>query len=422
MSEAPATPSFDIAIVGGGMVGASLAVALQGLPLRIAVIEAVPVASAAQPSFDERTTALSNGSRRILETLNVWPDVAAAATPIAKIHVSDQGRFGFARIDAAEQGLSAMGFVVPNRALGAALWARLADSAMIRRFCPGQVLRVTSGDRAVELDVLEGGVETTLRAQLVVAADGANSAVRAAVGVAAEARDYGQTAIITTVLPQRFHDHVAYERFTPSGPMALLPLSDGRCTLVLTLEPLMAKATMTWSDDEFLAEVQTRFGFRLGRFLKVGRRVPYPLSLTRSTATSGGRCVIIGNAAQGLHPVAGMGFNLGLRDVASLAELVAERCRSAGGDPREVDNSADLGDARLLAAYDAWRAADRGGIIAFTDGLVRVFSNPLGAVQRLRNLGLLAFDICPPAKTALSRLSTGAAGRVPKLARGVALT
>jgi 2-octaprenyl-6-methoxyphenol hydroxylase len=409
---------FDIAIVGGGMVGASLAVALEGLGVRIALIEAIPHDSASQPSFDERTTALSNGSRRILETLGIWPAVSSAATPIAKIHVSDQGRFGFARIEAAEQGLAAMGYVVPNRALGSALWSPLANTGStasneyLRIFCPAQVRRVTVGDHAVELDVSRGESESTIKAHLVVAADGVHSAVRSAFGVAAEVRDYDQTAVITTVLPQRFHEYVAYERFTNSGPLALLPLSDGRCTLVLTLKPAMAESALAWSDEEFLAEVQRRFGFRLGRFLKVGRRVPYPLSLSRSRSTSAGRCVIVGNAAQGLHPVAGMGFNLGLRDVASLAELIAEH-RSAG--------HADLGDATMLRVYDAWRAADRGGIIAFTDGLVRIFSSPLGVVQRLRNFGLLAFDVLPPAKAALSRLSTGAAGRIPKLARGVAL-
>ena len=401
---------YDIAIVGGGMVGASLAVSLEGLGLRIALIEAVPNDSASQPSFDERTTALSNGSRRILETLGVWETVSGAATPIRKIHVSDQGRFGFARVDAAEQGLAAMGYVVPNRALGSALWARLSRSESLRIFCPAHVTRVHSTDRAVELSISAG--TEVIEARLVVAADGAQSAVRSAFGVAAQVRDYEQTAVITTVLPQRFHEYVAYERFTPTGPMALLPLADGRCTLVLTLKPDVAQAALAWSDEEFIAEVQRRFGFRLGRFLKVGRRVPYPLSLTRSDRLSSGRCVIVGNAAQGLHPVAGMGFNLGLRDAASLAELVADRQRVP---------QPDLGDGTLQADYGAWRAADRGGIIAFTDGLIRVFSNPLGAVQHLRNLGLLAFDVLPPAKSALSRLSTGAAGRIPKLARGVAL-
>jgi 2-octaprenyl-6-methoxyphenol hydroxylase len=425
MTAQATSPAFDVAVVGGGMVGASLAVALAPLGLKVALVEAVPHDSASQPSFDERTTALSNGSRRILETLGVWAGVEASATPIRKIHVSDQGRFGFARIDAAELRLAAMGHVVPNRALGQALWSRLrattgattgtTTGAGVHIHCPAEVSRITLGKDRVTLEIAEGGAAATIDAKLVVAADGVHSTVRSAFGVDAEFRDYEQTAVITTVLPQRFHDHVAYERFTGSGPLALLPLDGGRCTLVLTLTRAMAESAMGWSDAEFLAELQRRFGFRLGRFLKVGRRVPYPLSLSRALRTSAGRCVIIGNAAQGLHPVAGMGFNLGLRDVATLAELIAERRHDRDFDP---------GASSLLAEYDAWRAGDRGGVIAFTDGLVRMFANPLRSVQRLRNLGLLAFDLLPPAKSALSRLSTGAAGggaRIPKLARGVAL-
>jgi len=409
--------TYDVAIVGGGMVGATLAVALAPLNLRVALIEAIPHNAAAQPSFDERTTALSNGSRRILEAIGVWSALDTAATPIAKIHVSDQGRFGFARIDAREQGLKAMGYVVANRALGSALWSRLS-SQETKVFCPAVLSGLTANDEAVKIEFAESGAKIAIDAKLIVAADGTQSVVRSAFGVAAEVRDYGQTAVITTVLPQRFHDNVAYERFTPEGPLALLPLDGGRCTLVLTLAKDAAQSALAWSDQEFLAEVQRRFGFRLGRFLKVGRRVPYPLSLTQSERTSAPRCVIIGNAAQGLHPVAGMGFNLGLRDVASLAELIAENARGAA-DARKY---ADPGNAQLLHEYDAWRRADRGGVIAFTDGLVRMFSNPSSVVARVRNLGLLAFDLLPPAKSALSRLSTGGGGRVPKLARGVALT
>jgi 2-octaprenyl-6-methoxyphenol hydroxylase len=403
--------SFDVAIVGGGMVGATLAVALAPLNLRVALIEAVAHNAASQPSFDERTTALSNGSRRILETIGVWRAVNAQATPIAKIHVSDRGRFGFARIDASEQGLPAMGYVLPNRALGSALWS-LLPSPGIKIFCPAEVSGLAANEAAVKIEIAEAGAKIAIDAKLIVAADGAQSVVRSAFGVAAEVRDYNQTAVITTVLPQRFHDNVAYERFTPEGPLALLPLDGGRCTLVLTFAKDAAQSALAWSDQEFLAEVQRRFGFRLGRFLKVGRRVPYPLSLTQSDRTSAPRCVIIDNAAQGLHPVAGMGFNLGLRDAACLAELIAENLAS----------DADPGSAKLLSEYDAWRRADRGGVIAFTDGLVRLFSNPLSGVARLRNLGLLAFDLLPPAKSELSRLSTGGGGRVPKLARGVALT
>ena len=396
------------------MVGASLAVALAPLGLKVALVEAIPHDSASQPSFDERTTALSNGSRRILDTLDVWAGVDSSATPIRKIHVSDQGRFGFARIDAAEQGLAAMGYVVSNRALGQALWARLPAGAGVHIHCPAEVSRIQVGEGAVTLELAQGGAAVGIDTRLVVAADGVQSAVRRAFGVEAQSRDYEQTAVITTVLPQRFHDHVAYERFTASGPLALLPLEGGRCALVLTLNRNMAESVMRWSDAEFLAELQRRFGFRLGRFLKVGRRAAYPLSLTRAARTSAGRCAIIGNAAQGLHPVAGMGFNLGLRDAASLAELIAEHRQESGFD---------AGAPGLLAEYDAWRAADRGGVIAFTDGLVRLFANPLRVVQRLRNVGLLAFDLFPPAKAALSRLSTGAGAgaRVPKLARGVSL-
>ena len=405
--------SFDVAIVGGGMVGSSLAVALRPLGLKVALIEAVPHDAASQPSFDERTTALSNGSRRILETLAVWGEVSGAATPISRIHVSDRGRFGFARIDAAEQGLPAMGYVLANRSLGHALWSRIQVDPELRVFCPAHIEAVTPGAQSSELSIrVADRPPESIEARLVVAADGVQSAVRAAFGVDAETRDYAQTAVITTILPQRFHEHVAYERFTDEGPLALLPLADGRCTLVLTLARARVEAAMSAGDSEFLAEAQRRFGFRLGRFLKVGRRFAYPLALTQALRTSAARCVIVGNAAQSLHPVAGMGFNLGLRDVASVAELIADM---------RAEGMSDFGDPRLAAAYDDWRRGDRRAIVGFTDGLVRLFANPLGVVRMARNLGLLAFDLFPPAKSALSALSTGAAGRAPKLACGIAL-
>src|SRR6185437_1599739 len=267
-----------------------------------------------------------------------------------------------------------------------------------RVHCPAQVSSVAAGAHSVQLQgggTPSGGTaaDAAIEARLIVAADGVQSAVRGAFGVEAQSRDYGQTAVITTVLPQRFHDHVAYERFTDSGPLALLPLEGGRCALVLTLDRAAAEAAMSWSDVEFLGELQRRFGFRLGRFLKVGRRSQYPLSLTRALRTSAQRCAIVGNAAQALHPVAGMGFNLGLRDVASLAEIIADH---------RHEPQFDAGAAGLLAEYDAWRAADRRGVIAFTDGLVRLFASPLRTARGLRNAGLLAFDLLPPAKAALS--------------------
>jgi 2-octaprenyl-6-methoxyphenol hydroxylase len=401
--------AFDVAIVGGGMVGASLAVTLQPLGLRVALIESVPLQSDAQPSFDERTTALSNGSRRIFTGLGVWESIAAEAAPIRRIHVSDQGRFGFARIDARDEGVAALGFVVANRVLGAALWERLERNAGLEVFCPAQVDEVAAKTERVDLRLTRGdGSTCELTTRLLVAADGAQSSMRSILGIAATTWDYEQSAIVTNVATRKFHDHVAYERFTPTGPLAILPLADGRCTVVWTLAPDVAESTMHLSNEEFLAALQERFGFRLGRFTKVGRRHSYPLALTRAEERVGTRVVIIGNAAQGLHPIAGQGFNLGLRDVATLAQVIAE-------------SSATLGEESMLARYDEWRRTDRRSVIAFTDGLIRLFNNPLGSVRAARDLGLLLFDLLPPAKSALSALSLGVTGRLPRLARGMPL-
>jgi 2-octaprenyl-6-methoxyphenol hydroxylase len=232
-------------------------------------------------------------------------------------------------------------------------------------------------------------------------------------GIGATIRDYRQTAVVTHVATGRFHDHTAFERFTPSGPIAVLPLApisadNSRCAVIWTLAPAAAQVMLQLDDAGFLAALQEKFGFRLGRLTRVGRRVAYPLALTQAEERVEHRCVIIGNAAQGLHPIAGQGFNLGLRDVATLAEVIAEA-------------PTDIGGAAMLERYDEWRRRDRRGIVAFTDGLVRLFASPLASVRALRNLGLLLFDLTPPAKSALSRLSLGMADRLPRLARGAEL-
>ena len=395
------------------MVGLSLAAALRGLPLDVVVVEPVPAGSDAQPSFDERTTALSNGSRRILEGLGVWARVASEATPIKHIHVSDRGRFAMARLSAEEQGVPALGHTITNRVLGLALAEACRPAARVDALCPATVSGVEPGDAAVRLTV-EGAWQGVLEARLVVAADGARSAVRTAFGIDATVWDYGQHALIANLVPERFHDFVAYERFTEDGPMALLPLSDGRCTVVWTLTPAAAEATMALDDHAFLAALQDRFGYRLGRFTRVGRRHSYPLSLTRSGRQVATRAVIIGNAAQGLHPIAGQGFNLGLRDVATLAEVIADDLRARGPD-------ADPGAAAVLQRYAEWRRSDRRTVIAFTDALVRVFANPLPPVRVARDASLLLFDLVTPAKHAFARVTMGLAGRLPRLARGVPL-
>jgi 2-octaprenyl-6-methoxyphenol hydroxylase len=410
--------SVDVAIVGGGLVGASLALALAQLQLKIALIEAAPFGGdqvdAVQPSFDDRSTALSNGSRRIFEQLGVWPLIERQATAIRRIHVSDRGRFGFARIDAKEQGLNALGFVVVNRVMGAALWRRLSEESSISLLAPAKVrsMHLQHDVQRIECE-LDGGIRI-VEAKLAIAADGARSTLRQAAGIGSSTWDYEQVALVTNVFSQHFHDHVAYERFTPSGPLALLPMTEGRSGLVWTFEPEVANEMAALPDAEFLARLQDTFGFRLGRFTRVGSRQLYPLALTRSDEYIAERLAIVGNAAQTLHPIAGQGFNLGLRDAVSLAEVLADgRAETAG--------SFDAGDGMWLQRYREWRAADRGNIVRFTDGLVRLFSQPLGPLKLLRNVGMLAFDLMPAAKDALSQLSLGAAGRIPRLARGARL-
>jgi 2-octaprenyl-6-methoxyphenol hydroxylase len=402
----------DLAIAGGGLVGASLALALAPTGLRIAVVEAVTPGAGGHPSYDERTTALANGTVRTFEVLGVWRHMRREATPIRRIHVSEQGRFGVARIDAAEQGLESLGCVLPNRVIGAALWEGLRSAAGVEIIAPANVISTTLEGDARVLAVEHDGMRLEIRARLVVAADGARSAVREQAGIASERWDYAQTAIATTMTAQRFHDHVAYERFTPDGPIAVLPLADGRCGVIWTRKPEEAVRLLALPDEEFLAEFQAAFGFRLGRMLKVGARHSYELAMSRSDRHVGPRIAIVGAAAQGLHPIAGQGFNIGLRDAACLAEVIADKL-AAG--------CADIGDSALLDAYAAWREQDQRRIVAFTDGLVRLFGTPLGMMRGLRSVGLLAFDMFPPAKAAMSRLSVGAAGRVPRLARGVPL-
>ena len=403
----------DVVIAGGGLVGASLALALTTLKLRVVLIEAHPVGSTDQPSFDDRSTALSNGSRRIFDAIGVWPLIEREATPIRRIHISDQGRFAFARIDAKEQRLQALGFVVTNRVMGAALWRRLQEES-VQVLAPARVISSeTKSDHRVVICETGSDATVTVEAKLVIAADGAKSVAREAAGIGSTSWDYGQHALVTNVFSQRFHDYVAYERFTTDGPLALLPMSEGRVGVVWTFAPAVAAQMQNLADQDFLARLQQAFGFRLGRFTRVGARHLYPLSLTRADEHIAARLAVVGNAAQALHPIAGQGFNLGLRDAASIAEVIADAIEAPG---RTGDF--DAGDALLLDRYRDWRAADRQRIVGFTDGLVRIFTQPLGPVKLARNIGLLAFDLLPAAKDALSQLSLGAAGRIPRLARG----
>jgi 2-octaprenyl-6-methoxyphenol hydroxylase len=400
----------DIAIVGGGMVGASLALALRGLGVDVVLVEGVAPGSGAQPSFDDRTTALGNASRRIFESLGIWGDIAPQAAGIRTIHVSDAGRFGFARLRAEEQGVDAFGYVVANRVIGTALWGRLSalssEGIVARVPATAEDIEV-SGEGAAFTLVGDASGRERVEARLLVAADGAHSAVRAAAAIEADVEDYDQVAIVANVAADRPHDGTAYERFTSTGPLAVLPLYDGSYGVIWSCRPADAAGVLSFDDGSYLRELQARFGWRAGRFVRVGRRVSYPLKLTRAVETTATRTVLIGNAAQALHPVAGQGFNLGLRDAAMLAEVIAN---ADGGD---------VGAPELLRRFAEWRAADRGGVVRFTDGLVKLFGSSRPGAWMLRNLGLLMFDLAPPAKSALARVSAGFGGPTPRLARGL---
>jgi len=399
---------WDVVIVGGGMVGASFALALRATKLRTLLIEGVPPDSSAQPSFDERTTALGNGSRQIFESLGVWNAMAADASAIRSIHVSDAGRFGVARLDAREQGVPAFGYVVPNRTIGRVLWRELREAPNITLVVPAQVKAATLSEEFVELEVLaEGGTEC-IRAAVAVAADGAGSVLRASAGIDADIEDYEQVAIVVNAATERPNTGEAFERFTPSGPLAVLPTAGGGYTVVWAVRPERAAELTALDDAAFAAELLAEFGWRVGRWTRVGRRHTYPLALSRAAETVAGRVVLIGNAAQALHPVAGQGFNLGLRDAATLAEMLAAPAAAP-----------DFGE--LLARFAAWRAEDRKGVTRFTDGLVKLFGSDLPGMGLVRNFGLLLFDMSPAAKRALSRVSWGFAGRMPRLARGLPL-
>jgi 2-octaprenyl-6-methoxyphenol hydroxylase len=403
------TVQYDVVIAGGGMVGASMARALQPLGLRVLVVEAVARGEPHQPSFDERSTALSRGTRKAFAAMQLWDTVAPHVTPIEAIHVSDRGRFGFCRIEAAEQRVDALGYVIVNRLLGQVLEATLADLGddLAR---PARIESIETGGDSVSVTLDSDGDRRVVTTRLLIAADGGRSTVRALCGIGHRRTDYEQVAITGNLLTSKPHGNVAYERFSTDGPIALLPFTDRRSAFVWTLPPDRAEETLGLDDARFLSSFQRAFGWRLGRFSRVGARASYPLALTEADALRAPRTVLIGNAAHGLHPVAGQGFNLGMRDVAALAEVIADA----------LDAGEDIGADRVLEEFVSWRRGDQRKVVGFTDTLVRLFGDD-GLLATARDAGMLGLDVLPGAKRAFARHTMGLAGRLPKLSRGVAL-
>lgn len=399
---------FDVIIAGGGLTGASLALALESGASRIALIEAVPPAANNQPSFDDRGLALALSSQRILRGLGAWETLSSVATPVEHIHVSDQYHFGVVRLHAQELRLPALGYIVHARALGNALMQKINTTPAIEFICPARVTGVAAGPGHTEVTLVRNGQESTITGRLLVAADGACSQIRAMLGIGASLKDYQQTAIVTNVTPDKAHGNTAWERFTTDGPVALLPLADNRCSVVFTVNSADAERYLAMDESDFLASLQSRFSSRLGVFRQLGARTCWPLQFIMATEQVRERVVLLGNTAHTVHPNGAQGFNLCLRDAAGLAEVLVPVLRRSG----------DPGELHLLQKYHASRTTDQKRVVCFSDGLATVFYSDLPHKILLRNFGMLLLNFCPPWKRLLARMGTGLHGRQPALVRG----
>lgn len=387
------------------MVGVTLALLLAREPgLHITLVEAITLPALQpgeplpyRPSFDARNTALSRRTVATYRELGLWDELQAHATPIHQIHISERGRFGMARLVAEEENVESFGQVIENAWLGLVLLRALKACANVTVLDGVTLTGITPGEKAVTAQLQRGDSRFAITTPLLVAADGAQSQCRMLLGVAAETTPYHQVALVTTVATSLPHQNIAYERFTDSGPFALLPLPEERRALVWTLPEGEEKALIECSDEIFLEKLQAAFGKRAGRFVKTAKRFAYPLALTVAHTQALPRAVVLGNAAHSLHPVAGQGFNLCLRDCLALTQRLHQAHRKGN----------DLGDFALLRDYEAAREQDQLNVIRFSDGIVRGFSNSIPGLTLARNAGLVTFDLLPAAKQMLARYAMG---------------
>jgi 2-octaprenyl-6-methoxyphenol hydroxylase len=410
---------YDIVIIGGGMVGASLACALlpvaDRLAINIAVVESYPLPEeknlSYQPSYDARATALAYGSRSIYEQMGIWDILKTHISAIKNIHVSDKGHFGVTRLNAEKEGVPALGYVVENHWLGRVLLDHLrqADTARLDFICPAEVTDVQYGSEQMGVTLSSNGEIKNVTCELVVMADGGRSSLREKMGISYTETTYDQHAIIANVSPDKPHQNVAYERFTDRGPMALLPLEDEggfhRAGLVWTVPDDSVDEVLGLDDQAFTALLHDRFGYRAGNFIKIGERHSYPLKLTLADEQVRRGLVVLGNAAHSLHPIAGQGYNLALRGVVGLADKLIQ-ARKDGGN---------LGDLDLLQSFYNQQRSDQERTIGFSDRAMKLFSNNNPLLSLGRNFGLQLLDVCPPAKTAFARSAMGLDMPAPEL-------
>ncbi|HEX6957635.1 MAG TPA: UbiH/UbiF/VisC/COQ6 family ubiquinone biosynthesis hydroxylase [Ferrovibrio sp.] len=413
MTDSPDIQAFEVAIVGGGLAGLTQGIALAAHGISVAVIDREDPDRALGAGFDGRVSAIALASQRMLDAIGLWRHVGAAQ-PMWDIRVSDGDSLLFLHYDHAAIGDQPFGYMVENRIMRQAQQAALEHLPLLKLFAPMGVSRIARGmpgsGRAAELELGDG---TGLHCRLVIGADGRQSMVREGAGIRTMRWSYEQTGIVCTVAHELPHEGAAQERFLPAGPFAILPMTDDaegrhRSSLVWTEPTARAAAIMALPDVAFDAEMRRRFGSGYGEAHVVGPRWSYPLTFLHAERYTDHRLALIGDAAHGIHPIAGQGLNLGLRDIAALTEALVEAKRLG----------LDLGQADVLEGYARWRRTDTLVLSAVTDGLTRLFSNDIAPIRIARDLGLGVVDRIPPLKKFFMRHAMGDVGKLPRLLKG----
>jgi len=405
MSKAPSKQTADVIIVGGGMVGGTLGCLLADAGLRTIIIERAPIAEGLDPAFDGRASSIAISTHNVLKGAGLWPMLGPVATPILDIRVSDGASPMFLHFDHADAGDEPFGYMIENRHIRHALSERFKDIDGLDVLAPASITDVERGPGGVSVALEDGRV---LRSRLLVAADGRGSMVRKLAGIKLTRWDYDQAGIVCSVKHERPHENIAHERFLPSGPFAILPLADNRSCIVWTQDKDLAPKIMALNDRDFAGELRRRFGDFLGDVSPEPKRWSYPLSLQFAKELTAERLVLAGDAAHGMHPIAGQGLNMGLRDVAALTEVLVDAARLG----------LDIGSATVLERYARWRGFDNTLMLAMTDMLNRLFSNDIGPVRLARDIGLAAVNRAGPLKKVFMKQAMGLTGDLPRVLRG----
>ncbi len=404
--------SFDIAIVGAGAVGGTLAYALSRVGYSVALIERTALRADQQPAFDERHLGFSRSTRVALEGMGLWSYMGDDAVDVSRIHVSSKGQFGSVMMNAVDEGLDVLGHVLPARAIGKALYSALNDQANIHIFAPAELVSAEISVDNVALELQSGEETIQLSASLLIGSDGAESSIRERFQIGQTRWEYDQSAVIANLDVAELDQGLAYERFIPEGAIALLPRHEKGLAVICSVSDEIADSLMESNEEEFAAYIAKQMGSRLADITQVGKRYRFPLALVRSKEAVLERLVLIGNAAHYIHPVAAQGYNLSMRDVSALVEILSG-ARKEGIDP---------GSLSLLEEYASWRKQDERIMVAFTDSLIRMFVNPLLPIKLARQKGLLALRYIPGLRNLFTRAVTGRLGRQAGLMRGIPLS